>query len=263
MPSSITSILDNPYLSSYLAFPTAVNTNTNVATLANHPFNTGDALWTQPYTLVSSVLRYAIRVDANSLAIATSAANAASDVRVAFPTNTIGSTVNGGGLVVANTPILTFFGGGFVYGSSPTLKSWMNASSISLQSFSVTDNVQIDFTSPALFPENSFTNIVNIRYIAGLSSAVGGYENWILDASPLWTGDSITGFNWTYKDSRTNTWRILIQNQRVTVQNLGTNGSYLTLFTSSILSINIQQLRFFFLSGINGLSLTNCRITYL
>lgn len=262
MPSSITSILNAPYLNRYMRDYlsgefTITNNNANIN---GHPFSTGDSIFVL-FTTVAAVgsLRYAIRVDENTLAIANTLSDANNNIKsFTIPTLTVGIGA------IANTPI-AYVPNYTGYPSFPanvsTILNQFLSSSKSQQSFAVTDNVQIDFTAPTTLPGAS-----GVKYgldIFGLISDTGNYNCAIVEMELTGRGDSISGVTWANISSRTLTWRILIQNQRVSIQNRLTSGSYFTTFTSSVLSLNITGLRLFSCFSTNGRSLSNCQITYL
>ncbi|MEY2910709.1 MAG: hypothetical protein RLZZ184_18 [Cyanobacteriota bacterium] len=258
MPSSITSILSAPYLSKYVIRPT-LTVVSNTANIIGHPFQTGDRLFTvsEDGNAKAGTLKYAIRVDANNLSVATTSANASNGIKDTLTSSTaIGNTLVYYNPNIGASPNFPF--------ASLDLANFL-ASSKSQQAFAVNDNVQIDFSAPSLTPMQPSSGTWNVDYCFGLISDVGGYICYVMDISVHWRGDNISGVTWVNTPSKsfwTNTWRILIQNRQVYIQNRQTDNSYLTTFTSSVLALNISGLRLYFNSHINGQALTNCQITY-
>lgn len=269
MPSTITGILSSPYLTLWQVYNN--DNNNNVFTLAGnvitftaqtHPFSTGDTVYFMDYDLqVAAARRYVIKISDTQISCATSYANAINGIVAAIPLNP-GRITRAS---IANVPITN------------SIYDTLNINAItdafvgyskSTQSFSVTDNASIDFTVPSWspgVPSGLIENFPSALWAFGLISDVGSYKLGLLDAVSLRYGDSVSGTitNLTSKSSLTFNFRILIQNQRASIQIKTTANTYLTLFTSSVLGVNIQGLRFFASLGLNGVTLTNCTIAYL
>lgn len=261
MPSSISAILASPYLEYWIVTDPTVNNDT--VTVTSHPFSTGDTIYASVNNNaldgpgVGWLTLYVIRDSATQFRIATSQSNAMSGISTTF-------TSPGG---ISNTPVKHLFNS--AVGVNFITQSWLSNSK-SAQSFSVTDNVVINFT----VPEWGFTSTASVghKWAAGLVADIGNYKIGITDATFLSYGDSITGVSApaAYRSdvpSNRATWtfnlRFLLQNKQISIQVLLTNGTYLTLFTSSTLSVNIQGLRLLSNFALNGMRFTNCTITYL
>lgn len=259
MPSSITANLNYPYLAPWWVANDASGGNgiaftftTSVANVGTHPFSTGDKIWVTLRT-DSARIRYVIKVSDTQISLATSLANA-----VAGSPITLDSNYNN--CLIGNVPSTS-------EPSPPKILSDDFLSySKSAQSFAVTENVAIDFTVPNWGQLGR--GLFNLFYWSlGVISDAGNYKFllWIGNGK-YWIADSVLGGVATVNfspSSLTFNCRILLQNQRVSFQVKNTGGSYITVFTSPVLSTNIQGLRFFVNLNINGTALTNCAITYL
>lgn len=270
MPSSITANLNSPYLTIWMAINSIGYANItfsgNVATVGTHPFSTGDVVYVTNFDEPIWKKRFAIYISPTQISVATSYVNAIAQTATSFADNL-------NYVIIANTP-------------SRIINSLLSISSItepflayskSAQSFSVTDNVAIDFTVPPTIKPLAFPGWLDLHntpvpWAFGLIADTGGYKMGLVEAGYFLFGDSVTGLslNQTYRNdqpsskaSLTLSWRILIQNQRAYIQVKTTTNTYITLFTSSILSTNIQGLRFFSSLALNGLAFTNCTINYL
>jgi len=263
MPSSISAILSSPYLSYWIATNLTVSNNT--ATVTSHPFSTGDRI----YASISNsdidgkvgfgwLTLYVIVISSTQFKVATTYSNAMSGISETF------FTPNG----LSNTPVKHLF-------NSPTAITFLTqpwlSNSKSAQSFSVTDSVAINFTVPEW--GYSDQGAVGHKWAAGLVSDTGNYRIGVTDSNFISVGDSITGmsvlnaYRWDIPSTRfdwTFNLRFLLQDRRISIQVQLTNSTWLTLFTSSIISnVNIQQLRFLSNFALNGMKFTNCTIAYL
>lgn len=268
MPSSITANLNSPYLTLWMVINNNSNNagivnytvSGNVATVGAHPFSTGDKVYPADYNFQGIwITRYAIKVSDTQISVATSYVNAIAGTATAFTGVATSS--------ISNLPTVPYAYNamGINYITEPFL-----GYSKSAQSFSVNDNVAIDFTVPGWGTNSS--GFIPLFWAFGLVSDTGGYKLGLIDTMFFQYGDSITGTtsNTTYRNDQANTksnltfnCRILIQNQRAYIQIKTTSNTYITLFTSSVLSTNIQGLRFFSSLALNGRAFTNCTITYL
>lgn len=279
MPSSITAVLNSPYITPWQvtvpqnAVGNPLSVVNNIATVGTHSFSTGDKIYTCNRGLHNDTnspfgaLWYAIKISNTELAFATSYTNAINNVRTGSALTSSDSSIAPTGMTIANVPVIFNDAIVPVVTSSAGIITFFNpsfwvSSAKSLQSFNVTDNVQIDFTVP-----NNITQTTSIMCQTHNCFGLEGQNNYscgFLRAFSLLRGDSISGttpFTGS-TTSWTNAYRFLIQNQRITIQNKQTNGSYLTIFTSSVLSLNISGLRLFSNFSLNGQALTNCQITY-
>ena len=261
MPSSITAILASPYLLRYQIFNNNHNnqgiTNFtftgNVANISGHPFLTGDKVYVRTSSITSDHTQYAIRVSANQLAFATTLSDATNNIQNSSPAS------NSATIAISNIPML--FRINFAFPTYLLTENMWLATSKSSQAFAVTDSVQIDFSTPTL---SSFQDyFANLYWVFGLSSDAGGYNAYCFETGSSCVGDNITGIvNTQARTNWTNTWRVLIQNRQVYIQNKQANTTYLSIFTSSVLALNISGLRLFANFSLNGQALTNCQITY-
>ena len=269
MPSSITSVLNYPYTSLWLVDSTLYSVSGNVFTVTTpHPFITGDKAYLSLHGLPRRwAIYYIINITTTTFRLATSLANATNGIAITPPSPltsisnapTVYQSLSPASIVDMTEPFLSY--------------------SKSSQTFSVTDNVAIDFTVPRWgFPPvsggagNALSSVA-IPWAVGLISDIGEYKLGFLDTIFFIYGDSVTGagFDSAYRldlgignrSTLTFNCRILLQNLRASIRVKTTTGSYITLFTSSVLSNNIQGLRFFSSLSINNLALTNCTITYL
>lgn len=269
MPSSVTANLNFPYLtlwrvfnqSQFLQQPvTQFSVSNNVITVTSHPFSTGNIVYVSESVVNDWSIRYAIRINDTQFSLATSETNAL---------NEISTSINNNATSISNVPVIYFQNGG-----TPISKliSPLAAYSKSAQSFSVSDNVSIDFTLPR-WGEIAALNYHGASFWTfGLISDVGNYRLGMTDNVFFTYGDSVSGttYNTTYrndtpstKSSLTRQFQILIQDRRASIRVKNTSNNYITLFTSSTLSASIQGIRFFTSFALNGLALSNCSITYL
>lgn len=262
MPSSITAVLPSPYLTYWIVTSPTVTNNT--VTVASHPFSTGDTIYASINNSAIDGLPglgwltlYVIKINSTQFNVATSYSNAMSGISTTF-TSPAG---------LSNTPVKQLFNSAvsITYLTQP----WLSNSK-SAQSFAISDNVAINFT----VSEWGYVGAAAIghKWAAALISDTGNYRIGVTDSTFLSVGDNIVGMsasstyrfdnpstraNWTF------TFRFLLQNRTVSIQVLLTTGAYLTLFTSSVLGVNIQGLRLFCNFALNEMKFTNCTITYL
>ena len=242
--------------------PTVSN---NTVTVTSHPFSTGDTI----YASVSNsnidgkggygwLTLYVIVISSTQFNVATTYSNAMSGISTTFSSP--------GGL--SNTPVKQAFN--IATAITFLTQPWLSVSK-SAQSFSVTDSVAINFTVPEW--GYSVQAAIRHKWAAGLVSDTGNYRIGVTDSNFMSVGDSITGmsgltaYRWDVPSTRAN-WtfnlRFLLQGRQISIQVQLTNSTWLTLFTSSIISdVNIQQLRFLSNFALNGIRFTNCTINYL
>ena len=268
MPSSITANLNSPYLIKWWVLNNSYNGYIgftyvdNVVTVGTHPFSTGDKIWVTP-TGGNPITRYVIKISDTQISIATSYNNA-----IAGTASSQDLSLN---CFIGNVPAI--WGVESTTSSVSVIANPFLGYSKSAQSFAITENVAIDFTVPKWGEKSRLWGQFDLPpWSFGLVSDTGGYSLGLWDGRNFFYGDSVTGViskTDTYRnDNNTKTsltfnFRILIQNQRAIIQVKTTTDTYLTLFTSSILSTNIQGLRFFANLSLNGIAFTNCTITYL
>lgn len=262
MPSSISAVLSSPYLSYWIVTNPTVSNNT--VTVTSHPFSTGDTI----YATISNsnidgkggvgwLTLYVIVISSTQFNVATTYSNAMSGISTTF------SSLNG----LSNTPVKNQYN--VAVAITFLTQPWLSNSK-STQSFSVTDSVEINFTVPEW--GYSFQTPLGHKWAAGLVSDTGNYRIGVTDSNVISVGDNITGmsplvaYRWDVPSTRAN-WtfnlRFLLQNRQISIQVQLTNSTWLTLFTSSVLDVNIQQLRFLSNFALNGMRFTNCTITYL
>ena len=260
MPSSISAVLSSPYLSYWIVTNPTVSNNT--VTVTSHPFSTGDTI----YATISNsnidgkggvgwLTLYVIVISSTQFNVATTYSNAMSGISTTFFSP----------MGLSNTPVKPNWNDTVAITFLTQL--WLSNSK-SAQSFSVTDSVAINFT----VPEWGYSDQTPIghKWAAGLVSDTGNYRIGVTDSNYISVGDNITGmsagYRWDVPSTRAN-WtfnlRFLLQNRQISIQVQLTNSTWLTLFTSSVLDVNIQQLRFLSNFALNGMRFTNCTITYL
>ena len=275
MPSSITAVLNNPYINLWqVSVPintvgNPLSVSNTIATVGTHPFSTGNIIYTtnrsfhNTNTAIPFFKWYAIRISDTQLAFAATIENAINDVRSTTALTNSDSALGSTGMSIANVPMVFDRINLGIFRTMALSDSdlWV-ASSKSAQEFQVTDNVQIDLTIPNTIDSSGVTSFVPWYNSFGLIGS--NYSCGVITAAYISRGDTISGMSVvTSFTAWTNTYRILIQNRRVLIQNRQTNGSYLTTFTSSELSLNVTNLRLFGNFALNGRALTNCQITYL
>lgn len=262
MPSSITAILNYPKLVLWKAGNLGNNydgftVNNNIITVSTtHPFSTGDIVYYSPAISGNWNVMYAIRFSSTQLSLATSYDNAISG---------ISASVMAANTSIANIPVI------YYPGATPInlITNPLAAYSKSAQSFEINEKVAIDFTVPRWGEGVTYHNVSYWAF--GLISDVGNYRLGLMDFLYFTYGDSVSGttMNTTYRNDNTSkasltfNFRILLESQRANIQIKSTTNTYITLFTSSILSASIQRIRFFSSIALNNLSITNCTITYL
>ena len=270
MPSSITAILNSPYITLWqVSVPINAEGNPllvsdNVATVGTHPFLTGDIIYTcnRFNQGIGFFKWYAIKISDTQLAFAATYSDAINGVRSTTALSSSNSAISQTGMSIANVPIV-FDRLSFNFFARITDSTLWVASSKSAQTFQVTDNVQIDLTIPNTIDSSGIAAFIPCYNSFGLIGS-SGYSCGLMPASYIFRGDTISGISSvTSFTGWTNVYRILIQNQRIYIQNKQTNNSYLTTFTSSILSLSITDLRIFCNFSLNGKAITNCQITYL
>ena len=274
MPSSITAVLNNPYINLWQvsvpvnAVGNPLSVSNNIATVGTHSFSTGNIIYTTNRTFhnTSNIIPffkwYAIRISDTQLAFAATIENAINGVRSTTALANSDSALSFTGMSIANVPMLfDRLNNGFLTTALSNSDLWVSSSK-SAQIFQVTDNVQIDITIPNVMDSTGIGTFIPCYNSFGLSG--DNYSCGFMPGSFLFRGDTISGMGSVSSVSGwTNVYRILIQNRRILIQNRQTNGSYLTTFTSSELSLNIANLRLFGNFALNGRALTNCQITYL
>ena len=277
MPSSITANLSSfgiSYLSIWriwggnngtVTFTASGNVFTTTATI---PMSTGDLVYLSQYGYPQpTTTRYMIKLTANTFSLAITQVLANAGTASALP------------YVVAETGIsnVPLNGKQNTFSASGNIRSGVTnslmSSSRSAQSFAVTDNVQIDFSvSVPIQTFDPYVPYTFYNYVFGLRTDAGNYSCIFADDGAFWTGDTITGFSANMqtgyvpnvsKTLATTTFRITLQNRQISIANRRTNSTYTTLFTSSVLSLNLSNLRFFTNLTLDGQAFTNCTITYL
>lgn len=278
MPSSITANLNSPYLTLWQvsvpinAVGNPLNVSNNAATVGTHLFSTGDIIYTCNRFTNSATNGgigffqwYAIRVSSTQLAFAASFADASNNIRSTTALANSDSSVDSStGMSICNVPVL-FSRGNFAALDRITDSSLWTSSSKSAQSFQSADRVQIDLSIPNIMDSAGITNLVPCYNSFGLIG--NNYSCGIMPAGAIFAGDSISGMSSTGITTNVTNWtrdyRILVQDKRIYIQNRQTNNSYLTIFTSLELPLNVTDLRLFANFSLNGRALTNCQITYL
>lgn len=266
MPGSkITSVLNAPYLSA-IWNGTATKSGDVLTFAAPHGLQTGDIVYTAFGG--SAALRqqygywgiYVIVLSSTSISLASSLANAINNSVLSL------STFPSGSQTFSNIPFTSFMS---FYGQIP-LSAWQSRAT-SAQVFSLNTPVAISGITHTLLGASD----QNQPYYIGLKTATDsyycGFGLFNRNNSSLWIsglGDTISGFS--YFSAFTNSgfpaaFRFTITSaKRITIEALsnGTTGSWVTRFTSSILTTQ-DPLYFFCNSALNNISTTDCQVTYL
>jgi len=270
MPSSITANLSSfgmSYLSIWRIWGGSNGTATFTAsgnvftTTATIPMSTGDLVYLAQFGYPhATTTRYMIKLTANTFSLATTQVLANAGTASALPYVVADTGISN---VPLNGKQGTFVSPSGIIPSGVT--NFLMSSSRSAQSFAVTDNVQIDFSvSVPIQTFNQFSAYTFYNYVFGLRTDAGNYSCICSDDGAFWVGDTITGFSADQqKTLATTTFRITLQNRQISIANRRTNSTYTTLFTSSVLSLNLSNLRFFTNLTLDGQAFTNCTITYL
>jgi hypothetical protein len=277
MPSSITANLSsfgNSYLSIWriwggfngtATFTASGNVFTTTATI---PMSTGDLVYLSQFGYPqATTTRYMIKLTDNTFSLATTQilANTGTASALPYPVAETG---------ISNVPLNGKYFAFSILGNIPSgVTNSLMSSSRSAQSFAVTDNVQIDFSvSVPIQTPSQYSSYTFYYYVFGLRTDAGNYSCIFADDGAFWSGDTITGFSADFntgyvpsvsKTLATTTFRITLQNRRISIANRRTDSTYTTLFTSSVLSLNLSNLRFFTNLTLDGQAFTNCTITYL
>jgi hypothetical protein len=266
--STITANLIAPYTSPW-SFSTiggggsgtwADSTNSTF-TVPAHPFVTGDVMYVKLFNAQSSSVTgtqkyYAIFVSPTQLRYASSYANAIAGTALTIP-SALSTVVQN---AIGNHPSIGYasvYNPGFYNPST-----WM-ASSVSVNSFASTENVQIDFT---LSGSSGGIPISASLFTKSLSYICGFFQNDSLQ-SIVGEGNSST---YTFSNNQQNLTqtvpavvRFTLQNRRISTAIRLNSGTYLTRFTGILLATNLDPLFFAVNMGINGYNANNCTITYL
>jgi len=266
MPGSIiTSVLNAPYLSAVWN-GTATKSGDVLTFTTAHGLQTGDIVYTafgggdalrQMYGYWGV---FVIVLSSTSISLASSLADASNNVVLSL------STFPNGSQAFSNIPFtrpIAFYGG-------IPLSAWQSRAT-SAQVFSLNTPVAISGITHTMIGASD----QNQPYYIGLKTATDSYycgfglmnqNNSSLHTSGL--GDTISGFSSFTGFTNTGfpaAFRFTITSaKRITIEALsnGTTGSWVTRFTSSILTTQ-DPLFFFCNSALNNISITDCQVTYL
>lgn len=268
MPGSlITANLSAPYITPWSAGAnggggagTWADSTNSTFTVTSHPFTTGDVMYVRLFNPSGSLVTtqqkyYAIVVSATQLKYASSLQNALDGNALAIPSSLWIAVQN----AIGNHP---FIGYSSPYETNFYRASTWIASAKSLQGFSVTESVQIDF---ALSSNGGAP--ISVSMATESHSYVWGFFQDVNRQSVCGEGNTST---YTFADSVQNTQQLLPATIRFTLQNrrLSTaikliNGSYVTRRTGSLLSTSLSPLYLYINMGMNGYNINNCTLTYL
>lgn len=266
--STIQAILPSPYQTawSFSQFGgggagTWADSTNSTFTVTSHPFITGDVIYVRLFNTNSSLATtqikyYAIVVSTTQLRYASTYQNAINGVSLSIPSALWTSGASG----ISNNPVIGY--NSMTY--SAFYSGIWNASSKSLTAFSSRSKVRIELEfltgDGSAICANAFLGTANFSYVCGF------YQ----DASRVNTVGETSNNSAGYNSSTIQVTqqllppvvRFTIENNRISIAIKLNDGSFMTRFTSSLLSSNLDPLYLFVNMGLNGLGYKNCTITY-